>query len=606
MNIFKSALFAVSLVLAPQSLANEIESLELSQVLEERLNRDIAAYLGNDNFILSIRAEVLTTPVNKPANGYDEQPSVSAPKPKPFVSTTPSIPMPTNSATNGEDNFDLPALPSRNTEEEKIVDPAVAKAQAQIAKMEQTINEQAQLLEDQVAQANLQENNSDSEKKLRVLHTKLLVTNTVDNEQVVFLRNLLTEKLNYNPFRGDTLTITPTDFQTEPVVQDTKEQPVIPWYQDWINWLVILLAALVLILLILLLRNRTKAEIIEELESTPPSAEPLLMQQQQDVQALRQRIISLSLASPEKIQSTVAQIALNDQNMPLLAASYQTLGRSIFTSIFPNLVHEIPQYINYLQQEKKDYPALITSLNDLLQLLTHIENDTQAVTHKPFSYLQKLTDNQISWLIKEEQPRIKALVFTQLEKAKATAVLKQLSPAERALVAVEIGQFHNFPVATFNEIAQRLAKKSQQVPDFEHINADGTELLLDMLDRLPLNEQQTLLAQLQESSPETYMKVRQQFYCFDDLLNTPTLVLADALRNIDRKMVAIGLFALEEEQIEHVLTELPVKLKSALLFEIKQLEEPDQETAAKAQQEIVIAVRQLLNSGRFSMNDLKG
>jgi len=432
------------------------------------------------------------------------------------------------------------------------------------------------------------------------------VTNTANNEQVVFLRNLLTEKLNYNPFRGDTLTITPTDFPTAALTQETEEQTASPWYQDWTNWLMILLTTLILILLVLLLRNRNKSEPSTEIESTPPSAEPLLMQQQQDVQALRQRIISLSLASPEKIQSTVAQIALNDQNMPLLAASYQTLGRSIFTSIFPNLVHEIPQYINYLQQDKKDYPALITSLNDLLQLLTHIENDAQSVSHKPFSYLQKLSVNQVSWLIKEEQPRIKALVLTQLEEVKSTEVLKQLSPTERALVVVEIGQFHNFPVATFNEIAQRLAKKSQQVPDFEHINADGTQLLLGMLDRLPVNEQQTLLAQLQESSPETYMKIRQQFYCFDDLLNTPTLVLADALRNIERKSVAIGLFNLEEEQIQHVLTELPVKLKSALLFEIKQLEEPDQETVAKAQQEIVIAVRQLLNSGRFSMNDLKG
>lgn len=492
-------------------------------------------------------------------------------------------------------------MPKENT-----VNPAVEQAKAQIAEMEKTITKQAELLENQVKKANQPKSKDDSEKTLRVLHTKLLVASTVNNEQVVFLRNLLTEKLNYNPFRGDTLTIIPTDFPKQLAVQDSESSEPLPWYQEWLSWLMVLFAALLLILLFLLLRNRSKPEKVEEIDSTPPSAEPLLMQQQQDVQALRQRIISLSLASPDKIQTTVANIALNEQNMPLLAASYQTLGRSIFTSIFPNLVHEIPQYINYLKQEQKDYPALITSLNDLLQLLTHIENDAEAITHKPFSYLQKLTDNQISWLIKEEQPRIKALVLTQLEELKSTAVLKQLSPTERALVAVEIGQFHNFPVATFNEIAQRLAKKSRHVPDFKHINADGTELLLGMLDRLPLNEQQALLTQLKESSPETYMKIREQFYCFDDVLKTPTLVLADALRNLERKIVAIGLHSFEEEQIQHVLTDLPVKLKSALLFEIKQLEVPDQESIASAQQDIVVAVRQLLNSGRFTMNDLKG
>ncbi|QUM80913.1 hypothetical protein HWV01_11800 [Moritella sp. 5] len=603
MTIFKSLLFAILLVLTPLVMANEIESLELSQGLEERLNRDIEAYLGDDSFILSIRAEVLTSPKSQDLTNNNGQASQATPEQ--VQSPEQANQAPSTITPEAEDEFDLPALPS-NMPKENTVNPAVEQAKAQIAEMEKTITKQAELLENQVKKANQPKSKDDSEKTLRVLHTKLLVASTVNNEQVVFLRNLLTEKLNYNPFRGDTLTIIPTDFPKQLAVQDSESSEPLPWYQEWLSWLMVLFAALLLILLFLLLRNRSKPEKVEEIDSTPPSAEPLLMQQQQDVQALRQRIISLSLASPDKIQTTVAKIALNEQNMPLLAASYQTLGRSIFTSIFPNLVHEIPQYINYLKQEQKDYPALITSLNDLLQLLTHIENDAEAITHKPFSYLQKLTDNQISWLIKEEQPRIKALVLTQLEELKSTAVLKQLSPTERALVAVEIGQFHNFPVATFNEIAQRLAKKSRHVPDFKHINADGTELLLGMLDRLPLNEQQALLTQLKESSPETYMKIREQFYCFDDVLKTPTLVLADALRNLERKIVAIGLHSFEEEQIQHVLTDLPVKLKSALLFEIKQLEVPDQESIASAQQDIVVAVRQLLNSGRFTMNDLKG
>lgn len=605
MTIFKSLLFAILLVLTPLVMANEIESLELSQGLEERLNRDIEAYLGDDSFILSIRAEVLTTPRTQDFTNNNGQPQASQTALEQVQSPEQANQAPSTITPEAEDEFDLPALPS-NTPKENAVNPVVEQAKAQIVEMEKTITKQAELLENQVKKANQPKSKGDSEKTLRVLHTKLLVASTVNNEQVVFLRNLLTEKLNYNPFRGDTLTITPTNFPTTTDVQNLDDLTQTPWYQNWINWLIIILFVLIMLLFVLLLRNKNKKGPREETDSTPPSAEPLLMQQQQDVQALRQRIISLSLASPDKIQTTVAKIALNEQNMPLLAASYQTLGRSIFTSIFPNIVNEIPQYINYLQQEKKDYPALITSLNDLLQLLTHIENDAETVTHKPFSYLQKLTDNQVSWLIREEPPRIKALILTQLDEVKSTAVLKQLSPTERALVAVEIGQFHHFPVATFNEIAQRLAKKSQHVPDFEHINADGTELLLGMLDRLSLNEQQTLLAQLKESSPETYMKIREQFYCFDDLLNTPTLVLADALRNLERKVVAIGLFSFEEEQIEHVLTELPVKLKSALLFEIKQLEEPDQETTTKAQQDIVVAVRQLLNSGRFTMNDLKG
>ena len=602
MNTFKIILLASSLLLIPQVLANEIESVELSQVLESRLNRDIAAYLGHNSFILSVRAEVLITPVTEGLDAFQSQPQAE----KKTISPVPPTPEAYfNESLNDEIDFDLPALPISITPDKKVVDPSVI--QTQIYEMEQIINKQALLIENQVLQANKNSSNENTsnrnvKKELRVLHTKLLVSNAVNNEQVVFLRNLLTEKLNYSPFRGDTLTITTTDFPNN-LMEPKNQSP------DLENWFVILISALIitlLLLLILLRKNRNKSKKTEDSDNTPPSAEPLLMQQQQDVQALRQRIISLSLASPEKIQSTVSRISLNEQNMPLLAASYQTLGRSIFTSIFPNLVHEIPKYINYLQQEQKDYPALITSLNDLLQLLTHIENDEDSAIHKPFSYLQKLSDNQVSWLIKEEKPRIKALVLTQLDQVKSTSVLKQLSPAERALVAVEIGQFHNFPIATFNEIAQRLAKKSQQVPDFEHINADGTELLLGMLDRLPLSEQQTLLTQLQESSPETYMKIRQQFYCFDDLLNTPTLVLADALRNIERKTVATALYAFEDTDIQHVLSELPVKLKSALLSEIKQLEAPDREATASAQQDIVVAVRQLLNSGRFSMNDLEG
>jgi len=164
MNILKSALLAVSLVLAPQVIANEIESLELSQGLEERLNRDIAAYLGNDNFILSIRAEVLTAPLAQGENGYNEPRQQSGSKPNQAVNPSQNGPVPANSASNTEDDFDLPALPSRSSSEEQAVDPAIAQAKAQISAMEQTINQQAELLETQAAQANQLANNSSSEK----------------------------------------------------------------------------------------------------------------------------------------------------------------------------------------------------------------------------------------------------------------------------------------------------------------------------------------------------------------------------------------------------------------------------------------------------------
>ena len=169
MNIIKSALLAASIVFAPQLIANEIESLELSQGLEERLNRDIKAYLGNDSFILSVRAEVLSNPPSQDINGHSQQPAVSAAPGKAQPPAQSNNQGSSPSTPNNEDDFDLPALPS-TAAEENTVDPAIAQAQAQIAKMEQTISEQAQQLENQAQQNSQPVSINNAEKKLRVLH----------------------------------------------------------------------------------------------------------------------------------------------------------------------------------------------------------------------------------------------------------------------------------------------------------------------------------------------------------------------------------------------------------------------------------------------------
>ena len=559
-----SFLFITSIVFAQTSL--QLDQMSFTAELEQRLNSDIERIAGKNIHVLSIHAEFIREEVDS-----------SAPQP-PTVKQQPGV-----KTVIIDDAPELPGLAGMSAFNKNTSAKESTPSEDVVQQQDALDNEQA----------------PKTEKMIRSLSTTLLLDNSVDKDKELLIRNLLLEKLEYNPMRGDRLEIIRMDMVP---VSEVAESSIV---QYW--WVLVLL--LLLIIGYLLARNRkvsTKVMGVNDVSSLPPTPEQLLDTKKGELKACRQQLVKYSLSEPQKVDAVLRRLSLNEQNIPMFASCYQELGRSLFTSMFPALNEHIPAYLKYLEMNPADYDRLVRDLTDLQYLLVDaVSSDQFEYRSRPFSFLDKLSVNQIRWVLDDEPLRIKALVLSQLPIESSARFLSTFTVEEQALIAIEIVQFDSMPMATFGEIASSLAAKAQSVPDFETVRTDGNQMLMSLLDGMNLRQQNDLLEQLKVSSPAAYLNLRKVYYIFDDVLRTPTVILSNILRSMNPEVVALALTNLDEKQIGVILSGFPERMIEMIKVEIARCKDASYDEQNSAKQQVVILMRQAVENKQFTMNELE-
>ncbi|MUK43632.1 hypothetical protein GNP61_18975 [Aliivibrio fischeri] len=559
-----SFLFITSIVFAQTSL--QLDQMSFTAELEQRLNSDIERIAGKNIHVLSIQAEFIREKVD-----------ASTSKP-PVVKQQPEV-----KNVIIDDAPELPGLAGMSAFNKNTV--------AKVSTPSEEVEPQEDALDNEQAPK--------TEKMIRSLSTTLLLDNSVDKDTELLIRNLLLEKLEYNPMRGDRLEIIRMDMA--PVSEVTGASIAQYW------WVLVLL--LLLVIGYLLARNRkvsTKEVGVNEVSSLPPMPEQLLDTKKGELKACRQQLVKYSLSEPQKVDAVLRRLSLNEQNIPMFASCYQELGRSLFTSMFPALNGHIPAYLKYLETNPADYDRLVRDLTDLQYLLVDAVSSEQFEHRsRPFSFLDKLSINQIRWVLDDEPLRIKALVLSQLPSESSAKFLSTFTAEEQALIAIEIVQFDSMPMATFGEIASSLAAKAQSVPDFETVRTDGNQMLMSLLDGMNLRQQNDLLDQLRVSSPEAYLNLRKVYYIFDDVLRTPTVILSNILRSMNPEILALALINLDDEQVTVILSGFPERMIEMIKAEMVRCKDASYDEQNSAKQQVVMLMRQAIGNKQFTMNDLE-
>lgn len=615
---------------------DDLEEIQLKSRLEDRLARDIQAYLGHVRFIVNV--DVTLQKIRQVVKGKVTKPNV-ANNPSSQFSPYPELKFPKRyedrDDRNGNTENDVDSLPGL-----PFVDiPADKEKDAELAFM----REQIQRLQRQQRQpqwdgnsASPDQNGTQTEpdttvgvfNKIKKLVISLVVENEVSTEQEAFIRNLVYQKASLNDLRGDEFKIIRTQFSKLPesVLIDKEVGPAQTWLEENFNTLAIgllsLLAFLLLALIFLSLRkkepvatapsipNMNTSSMVEKTDSTVPDA--VISDQVDHKQAMlrtRQDVISLGLGQPQAVQGGMSELVNQEDKIPMIASIYKTLGRSLFRSIFPNVEQmQLQSIMAQLADQPPEEEQQYRDLQDFYQILQQkIQNNDPAHAH-PFEFLNKLNDSQVLYLIQHEDPRIQALVISQLESQQAARVLNRVPEKRQSQLMAELGQFETFPMDTFKDVADRLAKASQQVPSFENVNADGLGMLMNMLDSMSSSEESKVLKRLKQDKPDTFYRLRQLYFTFADILRTPHQTLSNALREVDRNFIGQALCSTPDDFKIHVLKSLnsAPKLKAQVREDLKRFEgRISSQEVDNARRSIVHKIREYINTGKFSMEQLE-
>lgn len=595
---------------------DDLEEVRFKNEMEARLARDIKSYLGDNRFIIQVEATLQKTRTMVKSN--EPSSSVSA-LPEPPVRQTMTELRPRTVKTF--DANELEALPGLPVNELPLLQENEQEIKALQNKVQQLERERTDVLNyaDQLKQEaetkiqTIREKTLGFRNSIKKMTITLVVDRTLNDEQVEFLRNLITRKSQLDELRGDTLNIVRTEFKR---LDTDKLTPASIWdeYALWF-WLASLLLILLLMALGMRALSRRMVPAVPSLSTVSAvSGEPrnLAFAQENDqqielkrqVNEIRQELVSAGLSQPQLFQQLVQQ-SFQRQQYSEAAAMLESMGKPLLRSLIPALSSSQWQELERQRSETDwDSDSLLQSLSAFQQRLQQgLEDNTGGSS--PFSFLEKLNDSQVLYLIKDEDTRIKALVMSQLPAERAADIIQRMKEKDQAAVAYELGQFDTLPVSAFRDVADRLAQASLSVPTFENISADGLSVLIRMLDNMNSAEETRLLKTLKNEKPETYYRLRQVYFTFADMARSPERVLANELRDIDRMVLAAALCHTSTEFKRHVLAALPVKLRAAVIAELKSIEaEIAQEAVESGRKQVVQKMRDVLKAGRFSMEEL--
>ena len=223
---------------------------------------------------------------------------------------------------------------------------------------------------------------------------------------------------------------------------------------------------------------------------------------------------------------------------------------------------------------------------------------------KPFSFLSELTDEQLVSLLSSETPRVIAITLAQLESDKRMLVLNRISEEEKGQVLLSIGNLDDVPLEAVVQIANKLQKKSKQLPKTVAFSRGGGKDLADLLGEMDAKEEEMFMQNLEQDNPELAEQVKKYRITFESIFEIfPDNLLRDLMNAVDLDAVSMALKGMEQSITDKVIGVLPKKKQA--MFEPVEGAVPKRDVD-EARKSIVSAAKQMERDGAFKLEDLLG
>ena len=223
---------------------------------------------------------------------------------------------------------------------------------------------------------------------------------------------------------------------------------------------------------------------------------------------------------------------------------------------------------------------------------------------KPFAFLDDLTDEQLIALLITETPRVIAITLAQLSSDKRMLVLNRISEEEKGQVLLNIGNLDDVPLEAVVQIANKLQKKSRQLPKTVAFSRGGGKDLADLLGEMEAEDEEMFMTNLEQENPDLAEDVKKYRITFESIFEIfPDNLLRDLMNAVDLDGIAMALKGMDKSINDKVIGVLPKK-KQAMFT-------PVEGAAAKrevddARKAIVSAAKQMERDGAFKLEDLLG
>ncbi len=286
------------------------------------------------------------------------------------------------------------------------------------------------------------------------------------------------------------------------------------------------------------------------------------------------------------------------------AILFQVLGDGLAVTVFKELSDTDLRKIRVRARELTSVPFKVkkTVLEEFyFGFMTEKMKETKGDLRKPFAFLERLSDEQVAYLILAEPPAIVGIVLAQLEPERQMKIYERLDPAQRIEALMELGDTDAMNLEAVATIASDLQEKARYLPKASEFERGGGEKLADMLGRMALEQADLFMDKLSQDNPELYKEVKRYYLTFDDIFQLPAEVLRDVLNVIDLDVLAHAVKGIDEETVEQAIKVLPAK-KQAMYEPVE--EALSKREVGEARRSVMEQVRKMQTAGQINIADI--
>ena len=345
---------------------------------------------------------------------------------------------------------------------------------------------------------------------------------------------------------------------------------------------------------------------VQGVASRIPSSESVVLRLK--IENLRDEILQMFSDNP-KVARDVFTRMIREDGVELTSKYVQIFGSLVAFELMkdPGLkrqIYELSEFVHkstfsLTEEMHLDYLKILKTrmIASEIKVMTSIHTDQ-------FDFLQGLDPTQVFLLIKDEKAQVQSIVLSQIDPVRRRAVYDLYEGHSKVTLMKELCAASAIPRDYLVNVAKALHKKTLARTDFDTEQLRSSDILFDLLEKAPLNEQRSLMADLVKTNRDAARAIKLKLVTVEMLGFLKDGHLLEIVMGLERETLLTFLVGAPEHIRNLLLRKAPPDLASSWMEDIEQVSGVDESTYRFAEMKICNRISTLANSGAIRLLDI--
>ena len=219
----------------------------------------------------------------------------------------------------------------------------------------------------------------------------------------------------------------------------------------------------------------------------------------------------------------------------------------------------------------------------------------------PFDYLQEISAERLSLLLKDESVPVQTLVLSRLKPAAAAAFIKACDKERQKEIISRMAKLPSVSTDVVKRVDRAMREKLQNLSTQTGSAIDGRGALAEILKKMNPDAEKSILSVLGEQDPELSDDLRNRLFTVDDIINADDRFIQNVLRSMSDDDIAL-LIAGKEEDFRAKILQNMSKGRGDTVLEEEQLKIPIRKKESdEATQSFFAVLRRAWEEGKLTI-----